>query len=331
MNNAPWDSLHIFYNSDPYRLLTDCISPLVKTLTERGDLDSYFFIRYWENGPHVRLRFRPTSERLRDAVTSEITNALQGFLRQRPSMFKVPSKFMHPAFQKQFIAEYSEEELYQKYGPEGHIPYRPNNSVAAIQYYPEHHRYGGPAGVAVAERYFQKSSDFVLEQLSGPNGSDFGVLLGHAFRFFLYWCQVFLNPEEVPAFCQSYYRAWLGAANVDKKDFEAGIARKFDRQRQSLHGALTHCTHVTQDPNGESIDHRWVRELASIKRDVDALDLSLTEPAISDTISQVGRYHYLLPSYIHMHNNRLGLAVSDEPYVAYLALRLFQEQERAAA
>ena len=36
-----------------------------------------------------------------------------------------------------------------------------------------------------------------------------------------------------------------------------------------------------------------------------------------------GYVRYLLPSYVHMHNNRLGLAISDEVYLAYLADQAF--------
>jgi thiopeptide-type bacteriocin biosynthesis protein len=238
---------------------------------------------------------------------------------------------MHPTFRQQFIAEYGEEALHDKYGPEGLIPYFSNNSIAAIAYVPEYNRYGGRQGVELAERYFEVSSDFALHHLASPNGSDAGVLLGHAFRFFVYCCQVFLDKSQLQPFCETYYRQWSSAAQITGKDFEAGLERKYARQRHSLEKALAHCWHVAHHPDGDSLDHRWVQILLRYKKEFDELDVTSAGTGVVQRIENTGRYQYLLPSYIHMHNNRLGLAVSDEPYIAYLAGRLFKEHERVAA
>lgn len=54
-----WIALHIFYAASPRPMLVDCVRPLVDRLTGEGLLAGHFFINYWLEGPHVRLRLRP--------------------------------------------------------------------------------------------------------------------------------------------------------------------------------------------------------------------------------------------------------------------------------
>ena len=60
-----WLGMHIFYGANPRPMLLDCVRPLVDELTTLGLLDSYFFMNYWQEGPHVRLRLKPAHRRRR--------------------------------------------------------------------------------------------------------------------------------------------------------------------------------------------------------------------------------------------------------------------------
>ena len=54
-----WLAFHIFYAANPRPMMVDCIRPLLAELTGDGLISGYFFINYWLEGPHVRLRLRP--------------------------------------------------------------------------------------------------------------------------------------------------------------------------------------------------------------------------------------------------------------------------------
>ena len=59
---GPWQAVHVFYGASPRPLLVECVRPLVDELTADGLLAGHFFINYWLEGPHVRLRLRPSTE-----------------------------------------------------------------------------------------------------------------------------------------------------------------------------------------------------------------------------------------------------------------------------
>lgn len=57
-----WQATHVFYAANPRPFLLQCVRPLVAELEADGLIDSYFFINYWLEGPHVRLRLKPSGE-----------------------------------------------------------------------------------------------------------------------------------------------------------------------------------------------------------------------------------------------------------------------------
>jgi thiopeptide-type bacteriocin biosynthesis protein len=321
MSAPAWISFHIYYNSDPFWLLTEGIRPCVTRARDQGLLGSYFFLRYWENGPHVRLRVKPASADkdalLRDRVQAE----MESYISRRPSLIRPPARYMSEYWQAQFIAEYGQEALVAKYGPEGRIPYFENNSVATIRYEPETARYGGELGIAVAERYFEASSDIAMDVLAGPNGNDFNIALAFAVRAFFYFCLIFFDAEERLAFCDAYQGRWRDRDNPNAAAFQRTLSFKFERQRERLRRIYRSCEAVLarSDAASEDCDQRWVRLLIDLREDLAAVGSALST---SDApAGPLGKFGILLPLYIHMNSNRLGLAIPDEVYVAYLVKR----------
>src|SRR4051794_29695771 len=85
---SPWTSLHIFFHADAHatdRLLLEGVHPPGSALAKQGALQSWFFIRYWEGGAHVRLRLKgcpPES-------VKQIEESLGGFLEPQPGASQV--------------------------------------------------------------------------------------------------------------------------------------------------------------------------------------------------------------------------------------------------
>src|SRR5205823_5207789 len=84
-----WVSLHVFYASNANPMLVDCIRPLLARLREEALISRYFFIKYWLEGPHVRLRLLPADgvddHHVRDVAQAEI----ERYLRHRPSLYEI--------------------------------------------------------------------------------------------------------------------------------------------------------------------------------------------------------------------------------------------------
>lgn len=58
--NTKWHSVYLFYNQEINYFLVKFMKPLVDRLVEDRLIISYFFIRYSDGGPHVRLRVLST-------------------------------------------------------------------------------------------------------------------------------------------------------------------------------------------------------------------------------------------------------------------------------
>lgn len=58
------------------RVLSDRVGPLVSELTESGAVDSWFFVRYRDPNPHLRVRIHTSSPELSLSVLPQVTSAL---------------------------------------------------------------------------------------------------------------------------------------------------------------------------------------------------------------------------------------------------------------
>jgi hypothetical protein len=79
---AAWFALHIFYGGDENSLLLEAVRPTLQRLRSDGAIDLYFFVRYWNGGPHVRVRVQCRWS-ARD-VERELECGIAPFLRQTP-------------------------------------------------------------------------------------------------------------------------------------------------------------------------------------------------------------------------------------------------------
>ncbi|MFE7189948.1 thiopeptide-type bacteriocin biosynthesis protein [Kitasatospora sp. NPDC057541] len=124
---APWQSLHLAlplpaHETDAF--VTEDLAPLMDRDADPG----WFFIRYGEGGPHLRIRFRGTAGRA-DTLAKEFT---------RLASLRTP--------------------------PDGPWAAR-HGEVTAVPYEPETERYGGPALLPVAEELFTHSTRTAVRAL----------------------------------------------------------------------------------------------------------------------------------------------------------------------
>ncbi|MFI1652340.1 thiopeptide-type bacteriocin biosynthesis protein [Streptomyces avidinii] len=132
-----WQSHHLFLHStteDTDRFLVDDAAPLLDGLVAAGEATDWFYIRYGQDGPHVRIRVRTT------ARLPELPDLLARKARQVPA---VPGPW-----------------------PSRH------GEIRAVPYAPETRRYGGPQALPVAEAVFAASTRTALDVLRAlPTGT----------------------------------------------------------------------------------------------------------------------------------------------------------------
>lgn len=348
-----WLALHIYYAASPRPLLVDCVRPLIDRLTDEGLLSNYFFINYWLEGPHVRLRLKPSRPDAEAEVRRHTEKAVNDFLKTRPALYEVDAGFLRDFYNALFDIEFPGEDRSRFMGPDGRMNIRPNNSFSYEVYAPEYAKYGGPAGVDLAEWHFRHSTDLVLEAYWSMNLHLRTVLLGTSAQLMMVMAGCFLpERERLADYLDSYYAFWHrlfpDTGFIGSVEYERAYARmapslgaRFERIRRAVaSGDLTrlptflrrwaeHCLElrakvVELTDRGELAFPEWdgpPREDSGQDRaeDPDAAPLvtATHAPAVLPR---------LLSPYMHMTNNRLHVTIQDEAYLSFVLGRVLREE-----
>ncbi len=152
-----WRAWHVFLGdyTSLDRLLAHAITPEIRVLSQVRAISGWFYIRYWENGPHVRLR-------LRDADDAEFV-ALGGRLRTAAAAIsaETPDGVRNHEARVRVDGWHADPTM---------LPRFERGSVHEILYEPEYRRYGGIEGLAVNEAWFAASSQMALQIVAASLG-----------------------------------------------------------------------------------------------------------------------------------------------------------------
>ena len=140
VGSPDWHSFHLFLHCDTGQtdaFLSDDLAPLLDQWVAAREAAAWFFVRYGEDGPHLRVRVRA----LGAAAADELPVALARLAKERP-------------------------------GVDGSWP-SSHAEVRAVPYVPETDRYGGPRALPLAEGVFTASTRTAIEVLRQlPRGTD---------------------------------------------------------------------------------------------------------------------------------------------------------------
>lgn len=80
-----WFAVHLFYSGDLDLILRELVTPFIREFFADEDTEAFwFFIRYWENGSHIRLRMN-TEHSLQDILTKALEKRANEFFLQYPA------------------------------------------------------------------------------------------------------------------------------------------------------------------------------------------------------------------------------------------------------
>jgi hypothetical protein len=127
MSERSWVSAHLFYHGDQDAVIVGVVRPAVERLRREGVADGFFFLRYWEGGPHVRLRVLTRPEQVQE-VRAVIEETAAEFYRTSPS---------ESAMSEQEYADSAPGLAKMEHMADYDTVLHPDNSVAFIDYVPE--------------------------------------------------------------------------------------------------------------------------------------------------------------------------------------------------
>ncbi|MEN3613814.1 lantibiotic dehydratase C-terminal domain-containing protein [Plantactinospora sp. ZYX-F-223] len=156
MEETNWVSAHAFYQGDQDHLLVNAVDPLVTELMSGGRARGWFYLRYWDGGPHVRLRVLPAVGADSDEIRETVDRRLAAYFRDNPSTPVMTENAY--AESAAMLAEWEQTEpLFRSL--------QPNDSVVHVPYRREHNRYGYGAAIEAVERHFVQSSTVAMRLL----------------------------------------------------------------------------------------------------------------------------------------------------------------------
>ncbi|MDA3130699.1 thiopeptide-type bacteriocin biosynthesis protein [Aliibacillus thermotolerans] len=293
-----WHSLHIFYhNQDKWDSLLLHIYRQLKYGFNKTP--SFFFIRYWEGGPHIRLRIKNISDYEKDQLKNNIIN----FFHLHPSTVKIDKEHFYNQY-KVLISSNEDLEWY------------PNNSVQEIPYIPEVERYNGNEMMALSELQFEYSSKYVLEflQTTKPNLErkynhslyilsqiirSMNLSLQHQIDFLRCYCIATLHsyaPNHVKDYLQLYMETYQKSRLNDAvKKYWSDNSNPIYKQYSIFTEEVNRCV-INEDFNFNNINIQTIEKL-------DKRSLAVMQ---------------LYWSWIHMFLNRIGISPLMESELTFL-------------
>lgn len=302
-----WHSFHVFHEA-PDELVAGCVRPLVRSLKERGLVERFFFLRYWERGFHLRLRFLVGVDREAVPVRAEISESLGAYLTRRPSTRSTDAA-TYLSLQTTLAG------LEGRSDPPPRLA--PINSIVLERYEPELAKYGGPHGMEIAERLFDHSSSAVMDLLPALEGHE-NKRFGVALTMMLLGLRAFGVPRPLMAgFFDRYRRIWRGylqnaagsAAEMSPTGGQAALEALRLRVRSILEG----------DQRGPF--RAWAEAVEDAASSIAARAEAVLPQVLAarEAGTPEAKKAFLLTQYLHVHNNRLGLTPIDECHLALLA------------
>lgn len=277
--NATWLSAHLYWAGPLDELLRRCVAPVVAYAAHQRLATRFFFIRYAEGGPHIRLRLALASAAAQEELVAYLLAQVADFQNNIP------------------------DEL----GPAAPV------QVRFVPYEPETARYGGPAGLPVAEAFFEASSRAVLRWLASPQLAADASRLPTAMLLHTVFVGACLPPALAVAWLARYTDDWLPhdpqaglARPAEQAAWRALFAEHYQRQRPALGNLVQQYLPAPTPPPLP----RWLAGFrAAARRAAKGYQRAVPDPAPRQAI---------YASLLHMTNNRLGVPNHDEAFVAYL-------------
>jgi thiopeptide-type bacteriocin biosynthesis protein len=284
-----WQSIHLFLAADVFgsagdQIVAQVVAPVVDALRAEQLIDGFFFVRYVdEKGPHIRWRMRCARSLTPANVDARLASAVASMPVEAPQLSR----------------------------------------TAWEAYEPEVRRYGGSVGLKLAERVFEISSDAAISVLRSYSldlpakrrAMAMVAKLTIAYPFFS-------NISSLQRLLQFYakdrialYTRDAATAAALTAEVEAATARQSDRYTS----AVSQCVAAMQD--GEPPIPEFLALYQGLYAAKVEIEHAIRENAI--TISADTRIclatvaAYLVPSYMHMSSNRMGVNNIDEAFLAH--------------
>ena len=253
--NSDWISLHIHRRGGMDHLLMGGVSPLIEHLRREGVLARWFFLRYWDGGPHLRLRLLPNSGHNAEEVLSAARRTMERWVAHNPSTVRLTTG--EYAERARFLAAHERFERPP-------LPLRANDTIEEVLYRPETEVFGTGPALAAAEAHFEESSTLALAILERTRQD------GQRARIAFFLLMIALSdnpcrPDVLVRWLRSSWEDWRAAAAVAQGELPPALNL---RARGALLEQAEHlwaATRTQSSLNSEDLLGMWAHSLARLR------------------------------------------------------------------
>lgn len=320
-----WRAYHIFYGGNPLIVLRECILPLAEDLQREGVILDYFFINYWLEGSHVRLRLRVRPERVEE-LDVRVLERVRQYLAASPSYHPMAELADNNFYESLFAGEFTDADRPKYFDANGDPMFAENNSIEIREYEPEWLRYGGEVGMLISERQFVESTQLMVRLMNLGNLGVRTILLGIASQIsFITAVCLLQDADLVEDFFVAYHHRWADGYDTNPAYGTEEGRRQHQVTVENLRKKIV--------PRADAIRRGDVGDLPQILRDWVQVCLKVRFQIEQACEHSALRFKYddgvrsvtnvddaawsLCHSYIHMTNNRMMVSVADEAFLAY--------------
>ncbi|ASZ12712.1 thiopeptide-type bacteriocin biosynthesis protein [Chitinophaga pendula] len=273
-----WLSAHIFFDGDLNLLLRQGVQPLLAGLSAQLDMKCpYFFIRYGEEGPHIRLRLLTTP-----AHEAAVKNRLQ---ENMAAFFQL------------------------------HATGSNTHRIHFRDYLPETDRYGNACTLPYAEQLFYHSSAIILDWIT--HSSTWGQSQAFVSAIRLHLILLHATQYDMPRItscCQHFINSWL--PHTEDPQQRHLLLQHMQQMFNRYAGILLP---TTQELWSDLSRSQAAGNLQLIRQQYHHIYRQYQQTGLSDT-----RLADITGSFLHMTNNRLGIANQEESFIVYLTLKCIE-------
>ncbi|WP_330334216.1 thiopeptide-type bacteriocin biosynthesis protein [Streptomyces sp. NBC_00536] len=297
-HSGGWHGHHLFLHStaeDTDAFLLREAAPCLDGLVAAGEAARWFFIRYGEDGPHLRIRVRG----LDAAGAARLSDHLAHAAKEVPAVAGP--------------------------WPSAH------GEVRTVPYVPETQRYGGARALPVAEEVFAASTEVTLEALRALDGAGGSARLAvaadlaHATAYALG-----MDPLAAARWLRGHAAGWRWVTEVPLlpgAPVHARVNSVYAAQRSTLVRRAAELRQRLADGSAAPWLNRWTERV----READAALRALGSPDAPDSREDApAPYAWVWASQLHMLFNRLGVIPDEERAVCRLAARTLLETAETA-
>ena len=182
-------------------------------------------------------------------------------------------------------------------------------TIKEVPYVAETARFGGEESMALAEEHFHISSRVVLERMA-RQPYVYGDAMFDAMRMqLIVYSAAGFDDKKIASYAADLLEQWLplyfqGEAGTDwEHEIKAAFGQHFTPQKAALKGVLDPFWYDLQKGRVDMDQLEWVRWVRGNQLIFKALDSDAEK---------------ILPSLLHLNNNRLGINNQDEVYLNYI-------------